>query len=250
LRDKAIWSQTEPKNDLTAGFAPYVFFPSLPAIIDALFLSAVQTLSGFGTNLTTLAPNVPRNDLVAVFFNGVPGITDLGPTSTTVEYIRLNTSVNPTPLDTQINLGVIGGDTAGYPNGRRPGDDVVDISLRVVMGVLCTINLNCTPADAPVGAFPFTDGAPQNAGQFQSGFPWLNTPNPGATTVDGSFCSESDSSSNSNGGSDSSSTTGTGGTSSGSVTGTGDGTDGDDAARIQAIISANIHNLRKVILGH
>ena len=54
---------------------------------------------------------------------------------------------------------MIGGDNAGFPNGRRPGDDVVDIELRVVMGKLCTLNIGCVPADAPAGAIRFTDGA-------------------------------------------------------------------------------------------
>jgi hypothetical protein len=52
-------------------------------------------------------------------------------------------------IGAQNRLGVIDGDNAGFPNGRRPGDDVVDIALRVVMGKLCTLNLGCAPADAP-----------------------------------------------------------------------------------------------------
>ena len=55
-------------------------------------------------------------------------------------------------MGAQNRLGVIGGDNAGFPNGRRPGDDVVDIALRVAMGMLCTLNLGCAPADAPAGA--------------------------------------------------------------------------------------------------
>ena len=51
--------------------------------------------------------------------------------------LRLNTAIAPTPAAQQNNLGVLGGDNAGFPNGRRPGDDVVDIELRVAMGVLC-----------------------------------------------------------------------------------------------------------------
>ena len=53
------------------------------------------------------------------------------------EMLRLNTAIAPTPLGSQNSLGVLGGDNAGFPNGRRPGDDVVDIELRVAMGVLC-----------------------------------------------------------------------------------------------------------------
>jgi hypothetical protein len=72
--------------------------------------------------------------------------------------LRLNTSIPPAAKGQQSRLGVLAGDNAGFPNGRRPGDDVVDIELRVAMGVLCTINLACKPADAPSGAVHFTDG--------------------------------------------------------------------------------------------
>jgi hypothetical protein len=88
------------------------------------------------------------------------------------EMMRLNTTITPTPAASQNSLGVAGDDLAGYPNGRRPGDDTVDITLRVAMGRLCypvpiagkltDLGL-CKPADAPSGQVPFTDGAPSNA---------------------------------------------------------------------------------------
>ena len=81
----------------------------------------------------------------------------------------------------QNHLGVVGGDLAGFPNGRRPGDDVVDIALRVSMGLLCHANLGvCAPSDAPTGTLPFTDGVRQQASQFDNAFPYLRTPIPGA----------------------------------------------------------------------
>jgi hypothetical protein len=87
----------------------------------------------------------------------------------------------------QSNFGVAGGDTAGFPNGRRPGDDVVDIELRVAMGALCHplplgangagVNLGiCTPAQAPIGNAQLTDGAPVSAADFDEVFPYLRTP--------------------------------------------------------------------------
>ena len=75
---------------------------------------------------------------------------------------------------------VVGGDAAGFPNGRRPGDDVVDIELRVAMGLPCTINLGCAPSDAPSGGLAFTDGALQQASQFNESFPYLKSPIPGS----------------------------------------------------------------------
>jgi len=91
--------------------------------------------------------------------------------------MRLNTSTPVVAATSQNRLGVIGGDTAGYPNGRRPGDDIVDITLRVAMGVLLT------PAQAPSGQVPFTDGAIVNASFFDTAFPYLKAPvagSPGA----------------------------------------------------------------------
>jgi len=79
-------------------------------------------------------------------------------------------------------FGVVAGDLAGFPNGRRPGDDVVDLSLRVAMGALCHLNLGlCDPADAASGTLAYTDGALQEAAQFNDVFPYLTTPVAGAT---------------------------------------------------------------------
>jgi hypothetical protein len=118
------------------------------------------------------APNLfPRADLVQVFLTGVPGLNADGSVG---EMLRLNTTIGPVAAAAQNPLGVLAGDLAGFPNGRRPGDDTVDIALRAVMGVLL-------PADvAPAGALPYTDGAYQDASMFRSTFPYLETPIPGS----------------------------------------------------------------------
>jgi hypothetical protein len=187
LPSKDAFNASAPSGD--AQFINYVTNPSLPALLNALFLSAVN--STLGTTLTNLAPtNFPRTDLEAAFLTGFTGLNQLA-TVTPSEMLRLNTAVAATPAASQNPLGVAAGDLAGFPNGRRPGDDVVDLSLRVVMGALCyplpigangaPTNLGlCTPAQAPVGNQPFTDGAPINAGMFQTAFPYLNTPLPGS----------------------------------------------------------------------
>ena len=77
----------------------------------------------------------------------------------------------------QNRLGVLGGDNAGFPNGRRPGDDVVDAELRVAMGVLCTLSIGgCVPADAPAGSLKYTDGAFISSTFFANAFPYLRAP--------------------------------------------------------------------------
>jgi hypothetical protein len=97
--------------------------------------------------------------------------------------LRLNVAIPPTPWAEQNRYGVAGGDLAGFPNGRRPGDDVVDAELQVAMGLLCHAfpgAFGCGPADAPSGALPFTDGALVEPAQTDGAFPYLRTPVPGS----------------------------------------------------------------------
>jgi hypothetical protein len=169
LKDKNLFNASSPQGD--AALATYVTNPTLPELLEILFGAA-----------GVRAPNnFPRTDLVAAFATGVQGLNFLSD-GAPHEMLRLNTSTAPTPAATQNNLGVLGGDNAGFPNGRRPGDDVVDIELRVAMGVLCHAypGVFCNPADAPSGALPFTDGTLQDASQFDSTFPYLKTPLPGS----------------------------------------------------------------------
>ena len=165
LKDKDKFNASKPKDD--AQFATYVTNPTLPALIQLLYPSAPAPA------------NFPRNDLVTTFLTGVPGLNK--PQNVTAsEMLRLNTGIAPLAKGAQNNLGVIGGDNAGFPNGRRPGDDVVDIALRVVMGKLCKLSIGCTPADAPAGDAPLTDGALVNDSYFDAAFPYLKTPLPGS----------------------------------------------------------------------
>jgi hypothetical protein len=167
LADKNKFNGSQPSGD--AQFATYVTNPTLPAILELLFGAA-------GVRAPT---NFPRKDLVAAFLTGVGGLNALGGPA---EEMRLNTSIAPTAASSQSNLAVLGGDDAGFPNGRRPGDDVVDIELRVAMGVLCVAfpGVYCNPADAPSGNLPFTDGTLNDVSQFDVTFPYLKDPFPGS----------------------------------------------------------------------
>ena len=163
LPDKNRFNASHPRDD--AQFLSYVTHPTLPELLEVLF--GVEAPNNF-----------PRNDLVQVFLTGIPGLNEDGSVG---EVMRLSTAIEPTPQNFQSEHGVAGGDLAGYPNGRRPGDDTVDVSLRAVMGVLCHLGLDvCSPADAPAGLLPFTDGALQDASQFDNAFPYLRAPLPGA----------------------------------------------------------------------
>lgn len=181
ISDKDAFSSSHPSDD--GQFADYVTHPSLPELLNILFRDAVNTT--LNTDIATLAPtNFPRTDLVAAFLTGVEGVNQLQ-TVTPSEMLRLNTGIPATSVSAQSSFGVAGDDLAGFPNGRRPGDDVVDIALRVVMGALChdipvagtPTNLGfCMPEDASVGNVPFTDGAPSNASMMMDAFPYLATP--------------------------------------------------------------------------
>ena len=170
IRDKDRFNSSEPVQD--PQFLKYVTHPALPELLEALF-------GGLGVR----APNnFPRNDLVATFLTGIPGLTKPAVLTAPGEMLRLNTSIAPTVREMQSNLAVLAGDAAGFPNGRRPGDDVVDIELRAAMGVLCTLNqpatFGCVPADAPTGNLPYTDGATVSATDFDAAFPYLADADP------------------------------------------------------------------------
>jgi hypothetical protein len=111
--------------------------------------------------------------------------------------LRLNTAIAPVPFAQQNRLAIVGSirdggsDFAGYPNGRRPKDDVVDITLVAAMGGLCIANgtsnafgfgVGCTPAAVPLGAtsLEFHDAVDQAKVPLLPGFPYLNTPTPGS----------------------------------------------------------------------
>ncbi len=172
IDDKDKFNASKPKND-AANFADYVTNPVLPALIQTLFPSAVAPT------------NFPRTDLVTAFLKGISGVNQ--PTTVVLaEMLRLNTSIAATAAGAQNPLGVAGGDNAGFPNGRRPADDVVDVSLRVSMGALCvltgatdTLKVGCKPSDAPAGGLALTDGVRKTAANFGVTFPYLTTPLPG-----------------------------------------------------------------------
>ncbi len=186
LKDKDKFNGSSPSGD--AQFIDYVTNPTLPKLIEIAFPAA-----------GAISPtNFPRNDLVTTFLTGITGVNK--PANVVAsEELRLNTSIPPVPFAQQNRLGIVGNilaggnDNAGYPNGRRPKDDVVDISLVAVMGGLCVANGNtdklgfgaaCNPGAVPLGAtaFKLHDAVDQAVVPFLDTFPYLNTPKPGATS--------------------------------------------------------------------
>jgi Domain of unknown function (DUF4331) len=183
LKDKDKFNASAPRGD--GQFADYVTNPTLPALLEI-------ALSIPGTAPT----NFPRTDLVTTFLTGITGVNK--PANVVAsEMLRLNTAIPPVPFAMQNRLGIVGNilaggsDNAGYPNGRRPKDDVVDISLVAVMGGLCVANgttnalgfgADCNPGKVPLGATAFRlhDAVDQAVVPLLPGFPYLNTPLPGS----------------------------------------------------------------------
>ncbi len=183
LKDKDKFNSSKPKDD--GQFIDYVTNPTLPALLEiALALP------------NTAPTNFPRTDLVTTFLTGIKGVNQ--PKNVVgSEMLRLNTAIPAVPFAQQNRLGIVGNilaggtDNAGYPNGRRPKDDVVDISLVAVMGGLCMANgttdalgfgAACKPSAVPLGAtaFKLHDAVDQAVVPLLSGFPYLNTPIPGS----------------------------------------------------------------------
>ena len=217
LPDKDRFNSSKPKDDLQ--FASYVTNPTLPRLLEV----------ALGTPVGAVAPsNLPRTDLTTVFLSGIAGVNK--PANVVpAEMLRLNTAIAPVAFAQQNRLGVagellrVGGaanlnqavDLAGFPNGRRPKDDVVDIALVAVAGGLCVLNSNaslaalqpddnnnvlglnsfvipgspattltseCRVNKVPLGATSAAlhDAVDQAVVPLLPGFPYLNTPAPGA----------------------------------------------------------------------
>ena len=185
LKDKDRFNASRPAHD--AQFADYVTHPTLPALVGI-------ALAG---NPAALAPtNLPRTDLVAAFLTGIAGVNQPAGVRAS-EMLRLNTSIPPVAFAQQNRLGIVGNllaqgsDNAGFPNGRRPKDDVVDIELVAAMGGLCVANGDanalglgaaCKPSAVPLGAevLKLHDAVDQAAVPLLTAFPYLNTPLPGS----------------------------------------------------------------------
>jgi Domain of unknown function (DUF4331) len=115
---KDEWNRDAPAGD--SEYAGFYRQPILAAVVNTLFPGVVN------------APESGRDDLEAVLLTGVPGLNFTG--QTRADMLRLNLSIPPAA--TPSRLGVFGNDTAGFPNGRRLGDDVVDIAVQAVAGKL------------------------------------------------------------------------------------------------------------------
>jgi hypothetical protein len=155
LGKKDQFNRTQPRND-AANYGAFVVKPELAHLMNVLFNLGVKETG--------------RTDIVTALLTGVPGLTQISAKPAAADTLKINLGVPPAA--TPNRFGVIGGDNAGFPNGRRLGDDVVDIELRVIGGFLL-------PADQGGKKLPLGDGVDQNDKAFLSGFPYVAAPTAG-----------------------------------------------------------------------
>jgi hypothetical protein len=183
MAEKDLWNALEPSQD--SRFAKYVLHPELANLIaNVLYAGAFPNLSAYVTS------NKPRADLAAILLTGipsgvVPGFQNFtGPVQ--ADMLRLNVAVPPT-VDDPNPIGLVAGDPAGFPNGRRIDDDVTAIELKAFAGA--TIPL-VDPSYTPDGAAGLLNDGTSNdntpyGDPLLSSFPYLSNPNSGFTTVPG-----------------------------------------------------------------
>ena len=151
---KDRFSMDLPKND--SQFASFFLDPTLARILNAATGGAIAI------------PTPPRTDLLPLVTYAPPIAAPGTPAGPVADLLRLNTGVAPTMPANISRLGLLGGDGAGYPNGRRLMDDVVDISLRAVAGVLAGPPYSTSPLNSRLG-----DGVNVNDAPYRTTFPYL-----------------------------------------------------------------------------
>lgn len=174
MSKKDLWNSLPPKAD--SQFLHYVQHPELAGLLPVLYPGVFPNLAGV---------TAARADLVAILLTGIPsGIIGgfqnfTGPTQ--ADMLRLNMAIAPNNKPSI--LGLLGGDPAGYPNGRRVSDDVVTIELRAIAGVTYPLVNGSFKVDGAAQVIydvenP-TSGAPNT---YLGSFPYLNTPDSGFDT--------------------------------------------------------------------
>jgi hypothetical protein len=157
IGQKDKFNRTGPADD-AKNFGKYALNPEVARLLNALFKLDVKATD--------------RTDIVQALLTGVPGLTQIGKHPAAADTLKLNLGVPPSAKPNR--FGVLVGDLAGFPNGRRLADDVVDIELRVIAGALL-------PADKGGKQIPLGDGVDQNDKPFRSAFPYVAAPTDGFT---------------------------------------------------------------------
>src|SRR5262245_13547208 len=153
---KDRFSMDQPKND--AQFASFFLDPALARILNA------------ATGGALTIPTPPRTDLLPLVTYAPPIAAAGTPAGPIADLLRLNTGVSPTPPGSASRLGLLGGDPAGFPNGRRVFDDVTDLALRLVVGGVLAAPF---PGFDPNIGGRLGDGVNVNDAPYRTEFPYL-----------------------------------------------------------------------------
>ena len=150
---KDRFSMDKPVHDKQ--FASFVLDPTIARVANALYGGVLSI------------PTPPRTDLLPLVTYAAPIAATGTPAGPIADLLRLNTGVSATAANSVSRLGLIGGDAAGFPNGRRLTDDVVDIALRVVVGGVLIPKFNMFPNNM------LGDGVNVNDAPYRDFFPYL-----------------------------------------------------------------------------
>jgi hypothetical protein len=178
VKDK--WNSLPPSADHR--FAQYVNQPELSGLLPALYPGAFPNLDAFNKS------KKPRTDLHAILLTGIPGSV-LGTFTTytgavEADLLRLNLAVAPTTNPAKINnLGVLGGDAAGFPNGRRVFDDVTTIELRALAGLTLPLTYPSYQKDVILAGDALRDGTKNTNAALLPAFPYVAPPASGYATM-------------------------------------------------------------------
>jgi hypothetical protein len=152
---KDFYNATAPKDDLKH-FGAGALSPEPARILNALFHLGIKEHD--------------RTDIVQALLTGIPGLTQISPKPVPADTLKFNLGVPPSASPSR--YGVLAGDTAGFPNGRRLADDVTDIELRVIGGALLT-------PEQGGKQLPLGDGVDANDKPFRTAFPYVALPDSG-----------------------------------------------------------------------
>jgi len=182
LGKKDDWNAADPEHD--EDFLSYVQHPELASLLPVLYPGPTGGPAVF-PNLKAINDTMAsRDDLVAILLTGIPsGVVPGFPGNftgkTLADMLRLNVAIPP--ATTPSPLGLLGGDIAGYPNGRRVSDDVVTIELQAIAGV--TYQFVTNPPYKPDGAATVvSENLTPGVDRYQASFPYLGTPHDGFDT--------------------------------------------------------------------
>ncbi|HEY7948118.1 MAG TPA: DUF4331 domain-containing protein [Acidimicrobiales bacterium] len=186
MSQKDYWNQSAPASDIQ--FAQYVSNPELGRLLPVLYPGAFPNLAAYNAG----TPN--RADLTAILMTGlpsgiIPGFQNFTGT-VQADMLRLNMAIPPATSSSTLpsNLGLLGGDLAGFPNGRRVFDDVVNIELKAIAGATLPLVDSAFTADGAVAvvdqglATGGTDLTANGTETYLSSFPYLGVPHSGYFT--------------------------------------------------------------------